>query len=159
MVLQLVKKFPAFYGTWQFITVLTNAHLEPTLGSVNGNVIGSRISSSVTSLILSSCPWLTSFRSPLRTSMLFCKSTTVMTVVLTHCMKLNTIRTISCSVKTYNICYVQIYWIATYKITNTKESPKQKTLLLQNIMADGCTMFRVPIMRKTIPVHTSTLFT
>jgi PBP1b-binding outer membrane lipoprotein LpoB len=51
-----------------------------------------------------------------------------------------------------------MYCIATYKITNTKESPKQRTLLLQNIMADGRTMFTVPIMSQTNAVHTSTLF-
>ena len=79
-----------------------------------------------------------------------------MTVVFTHYMKLNTIRFISCSVKTDNICFVQIYCIATYKITNTKDSLKQRTILLKNITADGCTMFTVPIMSQTNPVHTST---
>jgi len=81
-----------------------------------------------------------------------------MAVVLTHYMKLNTIRTISCSVKTDNSCFVQIYCIATYKITNTKQSPKQRTLLLKNIMANGCTMFTVPKTSQTNPLHTSTLF-
>jgi hypothetical protein len=82
--------------------------------------------------------------------MQFHKITRVVEVVLTHYMTLNTIRTISGSVKKDNIRYVQIY-----KNTNTKESPKQRTLLLQN-MADGCTMFRVPIMSQTYPVSTST---
>jgi len=109
--------------------------IKLTLGSVNGDVLGSRFSSSVTSLIPSSCTWISSFRSLLCKSMQFCKSTTVMTVVLTHYMKLNTIRTISCSVKTDNCYCVLIYWIATYRITNTKETPKQRNLLLQNIMA------------------------
>jgi hypothetical protein len=81
-----------------------------------------------------------------------------MTVVFTHYKKPNAIRTIPCSVKTDNSCFVQIYFIATYKITNTKENPKQRTLLLQNIMADGRTMFRDPIMSQTNPVHTSTSF-
>jgi hypothetical protein len=51
-----------------------------------------------------------------------------------------------------------MYCIATYKITNTKETPKHKTLLLQNIMVDGCIMFTVPIRSQTNPVHTSTRF-
>jgi hypothetical protein len=131
----------------------------PTLGSVNGDVVGSRFSSSVTSLTPSGCTWIISLRSPLRKSMQFCKRTTLMAVVLTHYMKLNTITTISCSVKTENSCFVQIYCIATYKITNAKESPKQRTLLLQNIMANGRTMFRVPVMSQTNPVHTATSFT
>jgi len=63
-----------------------------------------------------------------------------MTVVLTYYMKLNTIRTISCSVKTDYSCFVQIYFTATHKITNIKETPKQRTLLLQNIMANDRTM-------------------
>jgi hypothetical protein len=95
---------------------------------------GSQFSFSLTSLIPSSCKWISLFRSLLCKSTQFCKSTTVMTV-LTHHMKLNTIRTISCSVKTDNSCCVQIYCIATYRITNTKETPKQRNLLLQNIMA------------------------
>jgi len=78
-------------------------------------------------------------------SMLFCKSTTVMTAVLNHYMTLNTTGTISSSVKTDNICFVQIYCIASYKVTNTKQSPKQRTLLLQNVMPDGCTMLRDPV--------------
>jgi hypothetical protein len=90
--------------------------------------------------------------------MLFCKSTTVTRVVFSHYIKLNIIRTISCSVKTDNTRFVQIYCIATYKITNTKENPKHRTLLLQNIMADGRTMFRVHIMSQTNTVHTSTRF-
>jgi hypothetical protein len=68
--------------------------LKPTLRSVNGDVLGSRFSSPVTSMTPSSCTWNTSFRSPLRKLMQFCKSSTVMTVVLSHYMKLNTIRTI-----------------------------------------------------------------
>jgi hypothetical protein len=83
------------------------------------------------------------FHSQLHKSMQFRKSTTVMPVMLTHYMKLNTIGTISCSIKTDNSYYVQIYSSATYKITNTKETPKQRTLLFQNIMAKGRTMFRV----------------
>jgi len=71
-------------------------------------------------------------------------------------MKLNTIKTISCSIKTDNSCSVQIYCIATYKITDTKETPKHRPLLLQKIMADGCTMLRDPNMSQTKPVHTST---
>ena len=130
--------------------------MKPTLGSVNGDVVSSRFSSSATSLTPSSCTWIISFRSPLRKSTQFCKSTTVVAVVLTHYMKLYTVRTISCCVKTYNICFVQIYCIATYKITNAKESSKQRTFLLQNIMVDGYTVFRVPIMSQTNPVHTST---
>jgi hypothetical protein len=66
-----------------------------------------------------------------------------MTVALTHYMKLNTNRATSCSVKTANSCFVQIYCIAFNKFTNTKETPKQETLLLHNIMIDGRTMFRV----------------
>ena len=84
------------------------------------------------------------------------KAPTVMTVVLTHYMKLNTIKTISHNIKFDNSCSVRIYCIATYKITNTKETPKQRTLLIQNAMADGRIMFRVPIMSQTNPVHTST---
>jgi len=68
-------------------------------------------------------------------------------------MKLNTIRTISCSVKTDNSCYEQIYCIATYRITNKKETLKQIILVLENIMADGRTMFRDPIVSQTNPVH------
>jgi hypothetical protein len=90
--------------------------------------------------------------------MQFCKSTTVMKVVLSHYMKLNTIRTISRSIKAHNSCFVQIYCISAYNITSTKENPKHRTLLLQNIMADGCTMFRVPIRSQTNTVHTSTRF-
>jgi hypothetical protein len=99
----------------------------------------------VTLLIPSTCKQITSFPTsedvahkpslPLHKSMQFCKSTTVMTVVLTHYMKLNTILTISCNVKTDNSCCVLIYCIANKKITNTKETPKQKTLFLQNIIA------------------------
>jgi hypothetical protein len=110
------------------------AGIKLTLASVNGDVVGSRFPSSLTSLTPSSCTWTPSFRSLLRKSTQFCKSTTVMTVVLTHYMTLNTIRTISCSVKTDNSCRVQIYCIATYRIANTKKTPKQRTLLLQNIM-------------------------
>jgi hypothetical protein len=73
-------------------------------------------------------------------------------------MKLNTIRTISCSVKTANSCFVQIYCIATYKIPNTKESPKQRTLLWQNITAVGRKMFTVPIISQTNPVCNFTSF-
>jgi hypothetical protein len=73
-------------------------------------------------------------------------------------MKLNTIKTISCSIKTDNSCSVQIYCIATYKIINTKETPKHRPLLLQKIMPDGCTMFRDPNRSQTNPVHTSTRF-
>ena len=116
--------------------------MQPTLGSVNGDVVGSRFSSSAKSLTPSNCTWITTFPSTLHILMQFCKRTTVMTVQLTHYMKLNNSRTISCSVKTDNICYVQIYCTATYKITNTKQTPKQKTLL-QNIMANSCTLFRV----------------
>jgi len=144
--------------------------ITPTPGSVliNEDVIGSWFSSSVTSLIPSTCTRITSFptsedvahkpSSPLCKSTQFCKSTTVMTVVLTHYMKLNTIRTISCSVKTDNSCCVQIYCIATYRITDTKETPKQITLVLQNIMANGRTMFRDPIVSQTNPVYSSTWF-
>jgi hypothetical protein len=144
--------------------------MTPTPGSVliNEDVMGSWFSSPVTSLIPSTCTRITSFptsedvahkpRSPLRNSTQFCKSTTVMTVVLTHYMKLNTIRTISCGIKTDNSCCVQIYCIATYRINNKKETPKQITLALQNIMADGRTMFRDPILSQTNPVHTSTWF-
>jgi hypothetical protein len=102
--------------------------------SVNADVVGSWFSSFVTTGTPSSCIWITTFRPLLRKSMQFCKSTTVTTVVLTHYVKLNTIRTISCSIKTDNNCSVQIYWFATYKITDTKESSKQRTLLLQNII-------------------------
>jgi len=79
-----------------------------------------------------------------------------MTVVLTRYMKLNTIRTISCSVKTDNSCSVQIYCIATYKIIDTKGTPKHRTLLMQKLMADGCIMLRDPNISQTNPVHTST---
>ena len=135
-----------------------STRIKPTLGSVNGDVVGSRFSPSVTPLTPSICTWITSFRTPLRKSTQFCKSTTVMTVVLTHYMKLNTNRAISCSVKTANSCFVQIYCIAFNKITNTKETPQQGTVVPQNIMADGCTMCRVPIMSQTNPVHISTAF-
>jgi hypothetical protein len=60
--------------------------------------------------------------------MQFCRSTTVMTVVLTLYIKLNTIRTISCGIKTDNSCCVKIHCIATYKITTTKEVPKKQNL-------------------------------
>jgi hypothetical protein len=149
-----------------------STHIKPTPGSVliNEDVIGSRSSPSVTSGTPSSCTWTTSLptpddvahippwepSSPLCKSMQFCKSTTVMKVVLPHYVKLNPIRTISCSVKTDNRCFLKIYCIATYKITNTKDNPKHRTILLQNTMADGYTMFRVPIMSQTNPVHTST---
>jgi hypothetical protein len=114
-----------------------STHIKPTLGSVNGDVVGPRFSPSVTSLIPSSCTWITSFRSPLRKSMQFCKCTTVMTAVLTHYMELNIIRNISCGVKTDNSCFVQIYCTATYKITTTKQSPKHRiSLLLQNMWSD-----------------------
>ena len=118
--------------------------MSHTPGSVliNENVVGSQSSPSVSSVTPSNCARITSLpnsedvahiplwqpRSPLCKSMQFCKSTTVMTVVLTHYMKLNTIRTISCSIKTDNSCFVQIYCIATHKITNTKASPKQRIL-------------------------------
>jgi hypothetical protein len=88
--------------------------------------------------------------------MQFFKSTTLMTVALTRYLKPNTIKTISRSIKTDNSCSVLIYCIATYKITDTKESPKHRALLLQKIMADGCTMYRVPNMSQTNPVNTST---
>jgi len=144
--------------------------ITPTPGSVliNEDVIGSWFSSSVTSLIPFTCTRITSFptsedvahkpSSPLCKSTQFCKSTTVMTVVLTHYMKLNTVRTISRSVKTDNSCSVQIYCIPTYRISNTKETPKQRTHVLQKIMADGRTMFRDPIVSQTNPVHTSKWF-
>jgi len=90
--------------------------IKPTPGSVNADVIGSRSSPSVTSVIPSTCTRITSEdvahiplwepSSLLRKSMQFCKTTTVMTVVLTHYMKLNTIRTISCGRKTDNSCSV-----------------------------------------------------
>ena len=48
-------------------------------------------------------------------------------------------------IKNDNSCCVQIYCIATYRITNTNENPKQRNLLLQNIMAEVHTMFRDPI--------------
>ena len=140
-----------------------------TPGSVliNEDVIGSWFSSSVTSATPFTCIRITSFptsdvahkpNSPLRKSTQFCKSTTVKTVVLTHYMKLNTIRTILCSVKTDNSCCVQIYCIETYRITNTKGSTKQRNLLLQHIMAEVHTMFRVPIVSQTNPVYTPTWF-
>jgi hypothetical protein len=145
---------------------------KPTPGTVNGDVICPWFSPSVTSLTPSTCTRITSFpttvdvahtplsepSSPLCKSVQFCKSTTVLTVELTHYMKLNTIRTISYSVKTDNMCFVQICCIANYKITDTKESPQQRTLLLKNIMADGCTMFSTPTMNQTNPAHTSTWF-
>jgi hypothetical protein len=105
--------------------------IKPTLGTVNGDADGSRFSSSVTSLTPSICTWITSFRSPLHKSMQFCKGTTVMAVVLTHYMKLNTIRTISRSIKTDNSCFVKIYWIATYKITETKKAQNRKLLFAE----------------------------
>jgi hypothetical protein len=72
-----------------------------------------------------------------------------MTAVLTHYVKVNSIRTISYSIRTDNSSCVQIYCIATYKITTTKEGPKKRiSLLLQNILADGHTMFRFPVIRK-----------
>jgi hypothetical protein len=145
---------------------------KPTPGTVliNEDIIGSRYSPSVTSVIPSSCTWITSFPTsedvahiPLwQLCSLFCKSmqfrksTTVMAVVFIHYMKLNTSRTISRSVKNVNNCFEQIYCTATYKITNTKETPKQITLLLQNIMADGHTMFRDSVMSQTNEVHTPT---
>jgi len=140
--------------------------IKPTPASVNGDVIGSEISPPVTSATPSTSTWITSFPTsedvahkpslPLRKSTQFCKSTTVMTVVLTHYMIQNTIRTISCSVKTDNGCCVQICCIATHRITNTKESPRQRNLLLQNIIAEVHTMFRDPIVSQTNPVHTPT---
>jgi len=144
--------------------------ITPTPGSVliNEDVIGSWFSSSVTSLIPSTCTRITSFptsedaahkpSSSLRKSTQFCKNTTVTTVVLTHYKKLNTIRTISSSIKTNNSCCVQIYCIATYRVTDREETPKQRTLVLQNIMADGRTIFRDPIMSQTKPVLTSIWF-
>jgi len=142
--------------------------IKPTPASVNGDVIGSQSSSRVTSSTPCTCTWIISFpipeddackpSSPLSKSMQFFKSTTVMTVVLTHYMIQNTIRTISCSIRTDNSCCVQIYCIATYRITDTKESPKQRNFLLQNIMAKVHTMFRDPIMSQTNPVHTRTWF-
>ena len=146
--------------------------IKHTPGSVliNEDVIASQSSPSVTSVNPSNCTCITSIPTsedvahiplwqphwPLCKSMQFCKSTTVMTVVFTHYMKLNTIRTISCCIKTDNSCFVQIYCIATYKITNTKQSPKQRTHLLQNIIDDGYTMRRFPIRSQTHPIHTST---
>ena len=130
----------------------------PTLGSVSRDDVDSRLSSSVTSLTLSSCKWIISFCSLLRKSMPFCESTHVMAVVHTHYIKLNSNRNISCSINTDNSCFVQTYCIITHKITNTKKSPNQRTLLLHNIVADGRTMCRVPIMSQTNPVHTSTWF-
>jgi hypothetical protein len=130
--------------------------IKHTLGSVNGDVFASQFPSSVTSLTPASCTWITSFRSQLCKSTQFCTSTTEMTVVLTHYMKLNTIRTISCSVKTDNSCCAQIYCIATYRITDTKDTPKQRTLLLQIIIAEVHTMFRIPIVSHTNPVHNFT---
>jgi hypothetical protein len=114
---------------WSTLDTLTGIKLTP--GSVNGDAVRSRFSSSVTSLTPLICTQITSFptsdvahkpSSPLRKSMQFCKSTTVMIVVFTHHMKLNTIRTISCSIKTDNSCCVQVYCIATNKIINTKKS-------------------------------------
>jgi len=119
----------------------TGMSLTPGSVLIN-NVVGSQSSPSVSSVTPSNRARITSLpnsedvahiplwqpRSPLCKSMQFCKSTTVMTVVLTHYMKLNTIRTISCSIKTDNSCFVQIYCIATHKITNTKASPKQRIL-------------------------------
>jgi hypothetical protein len=130
--------------------------LKPTLGSVNGDVVSSRFSSCyITHPFHLYMDHLISLPPP--QSMQFCKSTTVMTVVLTHYIELNTMRTISCSIKTDNSCFVQIYCIATYKITTTKEDLKLRiSLLLQNIMDVGSTMFTVPIRSQTNPIHTST---
>jgi hypothetical protein len=90
--------------------------------------------------------------------MQFCKSTTVMTVVLTHYIKLNPTGSISCSVKTDNSCFVQIYCITTHKITQKKETPKQRTLALKNITVEWRTMFRGPTISQTNPAHASTYF-
>jgi hypothetical protein len=108
--------------------------IKPTPASVNGDVIGSGSSPPITSVTPSSCTRITSFptsedvahepSSPLCKSMQFYRSTTVMTVVITDYVKPNTTKTISGSVKTDNSCCIQIYCTATYKITNTKESPK-----------------------------------
>jgi hypothetical protein len=143
---------------------------KPTPRSVliNVDVTVSQSSHPITLVTSSSCTRITSFptsqdvahipllhpRLPLCKSMQFCKSTTVKTVVFSHYMKLNTSRTISCSVKTDNSCFVQIYCILTDKITNTKQNPNQRSLLWHNIMADGRTMFTVPIMSQTNPAHT-----
>jgi len=131
--------------------------MSRTPGSVliNENVVGSQSSPSVSSVTSSNCTCITSFPNSedvahiplwqphlmLTKSMLFCKSATVMTVVLTHYMKLNTIRTISCCIKTDNSSFVQIYCIATYKITNTKASPIQRTLRIKWPMAAPCSEF------------------
>jgi hypothetical protein len=93
-------------------SMLNTQDTKPTPASVNRDDVGSWFSSSFTSLTPSICTRITSFRSLIRKSMQFCKSIIVMTVVLNHYMKLNTIRTISCSVKTDNSCFVQIYCIA-----------------------------------------------
>ena len=164
------------YRDRQFLITTKHAKrstdIKPTPGSVNADVICSWSSTSVTTVIRSNSTRSTFFpttedvahkalwepSSPLRDPMQFCKSTTVMTVVLTHYMKLNAIKTFSCSVKTYSSCSLQTNCIANYKITNTKENSNRRTLLIQNTMADGCIMFRVPTMSQTHPDHTSTQF-
>ena len=111
------RTFTSILDTYAAHSTLNS--MKPTLGSVNGDVVCSRFSSSATTLTPSSCTWIISFRSPLRKSTQFCKSTTVVAVALTHYMKLYTVRTISCCVKTY-ICFIEIYFTANDNITNTK---------------------------------------
>jgi len=126
------------YRNRQFSITMKHAKrstdIKRTPGSVNGDVFGSWYSPSLTAVIRSTKTSSTFFpttedvahkalwepSSLLRESMQFCKSTTVMTVVLTHYMKLSAIKTKSCSVKVDNSCSLQINCIANYKITNTK---------------------------------------
>ena len=146
--------------------------IKPTPGSVIRNVITSWFPPSGISVVPSTCTRINSFpksedaahkalwepSSPFHESTQICKSTTVMTVVLTHYMKLNAIKTFSFSVKTYSSCFLQINCITNYKINNTKETSSQRTILIQKTVAEGRIMFRVPTMRQTHPNHTSKRF-
>ena len=116
----IVSQGQLFYRDRQFWIPAKRAtqstDIKPTPGSVDGDIIGSWSSPVVISATPSTCTRIASFptsedvgnvplsepSSPLCKSTQFCKSTTVMTVVLTRYMKQNSIKTISCSVKTDN---------------------------------------------------------
>jgi hypothetical protein len=73
-----------------------------------------------------------------------------------------------CSINTWNLTLLESFQVAKKRITAmyrfsvlqlTKSLTQKKvqyTELFFCRMADGCTMFRVPIMSRTNPVHTST---
>jgi len=149
------------YCTRQFWINMKHAKrstdIKTTPGSVIRNVITSWFHPSGISVVPSTCTRINSFpnseevahkalwepSSLLRESTQICKSTTVMTVLLTHYMKLNAIKTFSFSVKACNRCSLQINCIANYKITNKNKLQTRELFLyrIQWLMAASCSQF------------------